>query len=175
MPDWTTAEWTSVLATLFAAVATGAALTATLLQLRVTRRARLPHLTGAVVGYVDGTAEVRIANSGPGLAVQVGFLIVDGEKLSTGLIGRGFLQPGEEGTRPIPRPQHDASVPGVFMCRDVDDNLHVWAHKGDYRRVSRRDVLRRRNVDSRGHFHWFYPDVPIPDAKGTTTAPPYEG
>lgn len=167
LPDWSTAEWTSVLATAFAALAALAALGATWLQLVVMRRARVPHLQGAVRGYPDGTADLAVANAGPGLGVQVGYLLVDGDYLKTGLVEGGFLQAGEE--KAVPIQWTSKSVPLVWACRDIDNNLHVWSHHGGYLRVRRRRILRREGTDIREHFRHFYPDTQIPAGRSATT------
>jgi hypothetical protein len=172
LPDWSTEEWATIVAAAFTALAALSAAIATLLQLRVLRSSRRPHLSHAnfeigrtrggeheIVGY-----QLSITNAGPGVAVQVGFLgVYAGDKFG-GAVGSGHLQPFESAAVNYSlrqRPGTDV-IPLVYACRDIDMNAHIWSNDGRYTRIGRRRVLQRERTKLGDFFHELYPSIEIP-------------
>lgn len=174
LPDLTTAEWVDVVAAVFTAIAATAAMTATLLQLYVLGQSRRPHLSHVLRGHGvvgqpghRGRNEIRIANSGPGVAIQTAFLLVRGEQKWGGPLGEGHLRAGDEESVFLGDDafERDEVATMVYACRDLDNNVHIWSNHGRYKRIGRRRILKRDRTSLGDWFREMYPDVAVPSGK----------
>jgi hypothetical protein len=93
---WTAVEWATVLSAAFAALAALAACAAVILSLVAQRNAQKPNVSAGFLHRPSGPHSVRFANAGPGLAVSLAFLGVEGGTKYGGIVGKGFLHAGAE-------------------------------------------------------------------------------
>jgi len=102
-------------------------------------------------------------NGGPGVAVQVSFVLVCGGRKKQGLVNEGHLGVGERSKLDfdIYAKGHERS-PLMWSCTDVDWNVYIWSTDWKARRFSRRRWLRRKDHSLTSQFALMYPDVPIP-------------
>jgi hypothetical protein len=96
MPDWSTAEWAQVVASVAAAIAAIAAGVTALISIRQQRRFQWPGLSdGLLRDMTSGKLSATFFNGGPGVAVEVMYLLVCGTHKVGGLLERGHLAVGQ--------------------------------------------------------------------------------
>ncbi len=162
----TTGDWASVAAAAFAAVAATAAWSTVLLSIRRDRALHKPNVYAAFTtkGRLK-PPELVFNNGGPGLAVGLLYLGVIGGKRFLGYVENGFLEAGAEKTEVLSylTPTPDGEPDFIWVCRDVDENLHVRSNDGRYLREDRRHVL-DETTDTRlsRMFERMFPNVDVP-------------
>jgi hypothetical protein len=164
LPNWTTAEWATVVSAFGAAVAATASWVTVLVERRRQRDARKPNVVGAFAFTPDRRARLQFNNAGPGLAVQLGYLGVEEDHQYMGIVGTGFLGPGAEAHVRLPlRVEYTGKLSTfIWACRDVDNNLHVWADDGRSDRIPRKQVLAREGNTMGDLWRRMYPHVELP-------------
>jgi hypothetical protein len=110
---------------------------------------------------------VSIANAGPGMAVQVMYLVVSEGRQAGGLVGDGHLAAGEKNLFAIElqAPPAGAKSYLAWGCLDVHSNVYSWGNDWSARRRSKRRHLRRRKKGKTtlgAMFRDHFPDVEIP-------------
>jgi hypothetical protein len=166
MPDWSTSEWASVLSTFLAAVAASASWVTIAVDRRRQREARRPTVQAGFNVTPDNVASIHFANGGPGLAVGLCYFGVLEEGFKFGeWVGTGFLAAGAEADAPLRYlAERRDTAQFVWFCRDVDNNVHLWAYDGRYERIPARKYLSGKAPGKFGdYFRRMYPDVEIPD------------
>jgi len=124
-------------------------------------------VAGFTVPEGGGQPEIVFSNGGPGLAVGLCYLTVIGAETFGGYVGTGLLQSGAEWRERLVgvlTSSKGEAPPLVWTCRDVDDNAHVRAYHGGYRRFDRKLVVdpNREGFTLADSFRRMYPDVSLP-------------
>lgn len=165
---WSTAEWASVVSAVGAAIAAIASWATIFLDHRRKEEAIRPNVSAGFGVTRDLVGRIVFANGGPGLAIQLAYIGVDddgkGPARYFGLVGNGFQQPGSEETVMVGRvPSRSGEAHLVWICRDVENNMHVRGYDGSYRRISAKDYLDREHPSNlTDYFALVYPDIPMP-------------
>jgi hypothetical protein len=161
---WTTAEWAQVVSAVSAGVAAIAAAIAVGLALRRQKLAIRPNLSAGVTrGVPSGKLGASFTNGGPGVAVQVGYMLVCGNFKKTGMVKDGHLATGEKAILDFDYlARADERAYFVWACRDVDSNVYMWSSDWDSHRFSRRRWLKREDYSMESMFKLMYPNVAIP-------------
>jgi hypothetical protein len=167
MPDWSTAEWTQVAATVAAAIAAIAAGVTAVVSIRQQRRFQWPGLSaGLLRNMTTGQLSATFFNGGPGVAVEVMYLLVCGTHKIGGLLESGHLAVGQSADVDF----HIIAGKGekgylMWACGDVNRNVYIWSSEWRYRRYSRRQWLRKRHHDENPSlvdmFRMIHPEVPV--------------
>lgn len=144
----------------FAAVAAAAAWATVATEWWRQRRARQPSVSAGFLTLPDGSQKIEFVNMGPGLAIQLGYLLYvggpGGQRIS-GIVGTGHLQAGERFLVDL-----RVQVPGkttefVWVCRDIDQRLHIWGYAGRHERLKK-----GRYPNLGDSFRLMYPNTPLP-------------
>jgi hypothetical protein len=135
-------EWAQLLATLFAAVAAGAAWASVIQTSRRHKEAIVPSISAAFesIGGEGIVPEQRIAfvNGGRGLAVGSILFGVEAEETFGGPVA-SHVAPGEKATALVSygrRLVARNSSNFVWLARDIENGLHAWSHHGAYVKMS---------------------------------------
>jgi hypothetical protein len=153
------ADIATIASAAFAAVAAGASWASVAAGRRRDRATREPNVSAGFLDLSSGGSEIEFINMGPGLAVKLGYLLHAGGHRPGGVVGRGHLKPGDHHTVrvKIPVPGHTADF--IWVCRDINRNLHVWSYAGDYRRLPKGSYEKTNLEDS---FRLMYPEIELP-------------
>jgi hypothetical protein len=152
------ADTATTVTAIFAAVAAVAAWATVMTDWLRQRAARQPNVSA---GFQDIQAtdrsRIEFENMGPGLAIQLAYLLVAGGLRQNGIVGGGHLRAGERQAVDV-----GIDVPGrradfVWVCRDIDQRLHVWSYSGAHKRLKRGRYLSLGDC-----FRLMYPQVPLP-------------
>jgi hypothetical protein len=108
---------------------------------------------------------VEIRNVGPNTAKRPGcWIVACGKLLRAEYMGDGFLEPGAaiDIVTPIVGPADDGDVAAMFWCRDHEEMLHAWTHRGQHRvfRPRRRQEPWEVSVKYADMWSGLFPDVP---------------
>lgn len=150
----------TALAAGFAAVAAAAAWATVATDWWRQKRARQPNVSAGVLTFPEGRQAIEFVNMGPGLAIKLGYLLhaggAGGERVGS-VVGTGHLQAGERAMINL-----GIHVPGqtadlVWVCRDIDQRLHIWSYSGDHEHLKRGDYPNLGEA-----FKRMYPDTPLP-------------
>lgn len=119
---------------------------------------------------------VEVRNVGPGVAKRPGcWVSAFGSLLRAEYIGDGFLEPGAciDIVTPIVGPAEDGEVTAMFWCRDHQELLHAWTHRGQHRVY--RPRLRRESwevsVRHAAMWDYFFPDLPREALRDLSNSP----
>jgi hypothetical protein len=105
------------------------------------RKARQPNVSAGLLDYGDGRGAIEFVHAGPGLAIQLAYLLSLGSpsgKRHGEIVGTGHLQAGERA-----RVELGYSVPRgetadfVWVCRDIDQRLHIWSNDGRHEHLQK--------------------------------------
>jgi hypothetical protein len=165
---------------IFAAVAALAAWAAVATDLLRQRKARQPNVSAGFIEVTPRAAfeqreqqvacQIEFVNMGPGLAIQLAYLIVGNALRQGEIVGTGHLQAGERAVVGV-----SIDVPGktadiVWACRDIDQRQHVWSYHGQHKRLRHGSYLNLGDC-----FRLMYPNVNLPTrtpgASEDTSAP----
>jgi hypothetical protein len=152
---------------IFAAVAALAAWATVATDRLRQRAARQPNVSvgflssrtsgNTAVELVKERAAIEFINMGPGLAIQLAYLLNGGGpggQRQGSLVGAGHLQAGERQQVAVQIAVHGDAVALVWACRDIDQRLHVWSYSGQHTR------LRKGEYPNLGEcFRMMYPEV----------------
>jgi hypothetical protein len=159
---WSAVQWATVLSTVAAAAAAGAAWRSARISAALARASRVPQVSGAVLhGRPSGRIRLTFANAGPVLAVQVVYMLVMEGRMAFGLVGDGHLSVDEKVTLKTDIVSADPKAPSYFVWgwRDLDDNVYIRSHDWKTVRISKRRYLSRKRTTVAAMFEEMYPDV----------------
>ena len=131
------ADTATTLTAIFAAVAALAAWATVGTNWLRQRKARQPNVSaGFLLHRESDRAAIQFINMGPGLAVQLAYLLYGGGpggERQGGLVGSGHLQAGEREQVAVRIPISGQTATFVWGCRDIDQRLHVWSYAGKHK------------------------------------------
>jgi hypothetical protein len=154
------ADTGTTIAAAFAAVAATAAWATVATDWWRQRQARQPNVSAGLLRLPNGSQKIEFVNMGPGLAIKLGYLLYvggpGGQRVGS-VVGTGHLQTGERAVIDLP-----VGVPGqtadfVWVCRDIDQRLHIWSYSGDHKHLKR-----GRYPNLGDAFRLMYPKTPLP-------------
>jgi hypothetical protein len=59
-------------------------------------------------------------------------------------------------------PAREGRAHFAWLCRDVQNNLHVYGYDGGYRRIPAKEYLSAESLKLDASFAMLYPDIPMP-------------
>lgn len=148
------ADTATTVAAIFAAIAAGAAWATVTTDWYRQRTARQPNVSA---GFLTPAAEIEFVNMGPGLAIQLAYLLVAAGHRQGGTVGRGHLQAGQRHAVRVRMDVPPGKAEFMWACRDIDQRLHIWSYAGEHKRLRRGRYLNLGEC-----FRLMYPDTPLP-------------
>jgi hypothetical protein len=155
-------DWTSVVATGFAAVASGCAAVNTLGTRRAAQERLRPHLAIQPLTNLN-ELQFDVYNVGEGVALTCGYMVVRGDRTAGGYVAHGTLRPGEHSRiRTLLTPDvAEGEVYAALVCRDVTGKLWGWTTHD-----SKRHKVKGSEIDMLAAYMALYPSVTIPEGSG---------
>jgi hypothetical protein len=154
------ADIATTVAAAFAAVAATAAWATVATGWWQQRRARQPNVSAGFLAPSTGLQSIEFVNMGPGLAIQLGYALYaggPGGQRVGGIVGTGHLQAGERATVILPFQVPGKTAEFVWMCRDIDQRLHIWSYDGRHEHLTKGDYPNGREC-----FERMYPKTVLP-------------
>ena len=87
----------------------------------------------------DGTQKIEFVNAGPGLAIQLAYLLWAGGLRSGAIVGSGHLHAGDRALVDVAFGVPGPTASFVWVCRDIYQPLHIWSYSGEHKHLKRGD------------------------------------
>lgn len=156
-------DWTSAIATGFAAIASSAAAYNTFSARRAAQERLRPFLTIQALTNED-ELHFDVYNVGEGVAMTCGFIAMRGDRKAFGYIAHGTLRSGEHSrVRTLLTPDISAGeIYAAFICRDMNGDFWGWTtHE------AKRRPLPEIEPDLLSAWSTLYPDTALPEGNST--------